>query len=345
MKNGFLVESPMISFRLDRRLPTLLIILTILSVAAIVLNVQQGEYSIAAIDIIKALFGIDTGNPNHFFIIYTLRLPRALVAFTVGVALALSGAIFQGLTRNSLADPSIIGINSGAALVAVAVIVLFPAAPIYVLPIAAFSGALFMAMLIYGLAWKGGSSPVLLILLGIGLSAIAGAFTSLMITFGSIYDVSQALVWLAGSVYGRTWEQFFSFLPWVVLGVPIALSLSRHLNVLNLGDDVAKELGSRVEWERAVLVLVAVALSGSAIATAGTIAFVGLTAPHAGRLLIGGNHQNLLPVTALLGGLLVTLADLMGRTLFAPTELPCGAVTAVIGTPFFLYLLIRNRFK
>jgi iron complex transport system permease protein len=184
----------------------------------------------------------------------------------------------------------------------------------------------------------------LLILLGIGLSAIAGAFTSLMITFGSIYDVSQALVWLAGSVYGRTWEQFFSFLPWVVLGVPIALSLSRHLNVLNLGDDVAKGLGSRVEWQRGLLVLVAVALAGSAVATAGTIAFVGLIAPHVGRQLIGVNHQNLLPTTALLGGLLVTLADLVGRTLFAPIELPCGVITAAIGAPFFLYLLVRNRF-
>jgi iron complex transport system permease protein len=319
-------------------------ILTLLSVAAIVINVQQGEYPISTPDIIKTLLGIDTGNPDHAFVIYTLRLPRTLVAFLVGIALAISGTIFQGLTRNALADPSIIGINAGASLAAVAVIVLFPAAPVYALPIAAFGGALLIAILIYSLAWNGGSSPTLLILLGIGLSAIAGAFTSLMITFGSIYDVSQALVWLAGSVYGRTWEQFFSFLPWVVLGVPISLSLSRHLNVLNLGDDVAKGLGSRVEWERGLLVLVAVALAGSAVATAGTIAFVGLIAPHVGRQLIGVNHQNLLPVTALLGGLLVTLADLVGRTLFAPIELPCGVITAAIGAPFFLYLLVRNRF-
>lgn len=345
MKDDFLVGSPMISFRVDRRLPTLLIVLAILSFVAIVLNVQQGEYSIATIDVIKTLLGIDTGNPAHAFVIYTLRLPRTLVAFMVGVALALSGAIFQGLTRNSLADPSIIGINAGASLVAVAVIVLFPDAPIYILPIAAFMGALGTAALIYSLAWQRGSSSTLLILLGIGLSAFAVALRYLMITFGDISDVSQAFVWLAGSVYGRTWEQFFSFLPWFIFGTSIALVLSRQLNVLNLGDDVAKGLGSRVEWERGVLVLVAVLLSGSAIATAGTIAFVGLTAPHTARLLIGANHQNLLPVTALLGGLLVTLADLAGRTLFAPIELPCGVVTAVIGAPFFLYLLMRNRFK
>lgn len=343
MKEGLLIQSPIISFRVDRRLPALLLGLAILSFGAIVWNVQQGEYPIATLDIIKTLFGIDTGNPDHAFVIYTLRLPRTLVAFLVGMALATSGAIFQGLTRNALADPSIIGINAGASLVAVAVIVLVPDAPVYALPIAAFVGAAMIAGIIYGLAWNGGSSPTLLILLGIGLSAIAAAFTSLLITFGSIYDVSQALVWLAGSVYGRTWEQFFAFLPWVILGVPIALSLSRHLNVLNLGDEVAKGLGSRVEWQRGLLVLVAVALAGSGVATAGSIAFVGLIAPHAGRLLIGANHQNLLPVTALLGGLLVTLADLVGRTLFAPIELPCGVVTAAIGAPFFLYLLIRRR--
>lgn len=345
MKDDFLVGSSLISFRVDRRLPTLLLVLGILSLIAIVLNLQQGEYSIATLDVIKTLFGMDTGNPDHAFVIYTLRLPRTLVAFTVGVALALSGVIFQGLTRNSLADPSIIGINAGASLFAVAVIVLFPDAPVYILPIAAFMGALGTAALIYSLAWQRGSSPTLLILLGIGLSAFAVALRYLMLTFGAIDDVSQALVWLAGSVYGRTWEQFFSFLPWFIVGTAFALMFSRQLNVLNLGDDVAKGLGSRVEWERGILVLVAVLLSGSAIATAGSIAFVGLTAPHTARLLIGANHQNLLPVTGLLGGLLVTLADLAGRTLFAPIELPCGIVTAVIGAPFFLYLLIRNRSK
>jgi iron complex transport system permease protein len=340
MNHSLLVRSP-----LDRRLIKLLVPLVILSVVAILWNVRQGEYPIAIVDIIKTLLGIDTGNPDYSFVIYTLRLPRTLVAFMVGMALAISGTIFQGLTRNSLADPSIIGINAGASLAAVAVIVLFPTAPVYSLPLAAIVGALVMAILIYSLAWNGGSSPTLLILLGIGLSAIAGAFTSLLITFGSIYDVSQALVWLAGSVYGRTWEQFFALLPWIGLGVPIAFSLSRHLNVLHLGEDVARSLGTRVEWQRGLLVLVAVALAGASVATAGIVAFVGLIAPHIGRQLIGVNHHNLLPISALLGGLIVTLADLVGRTLFAPIELPCGVVTAAIGAPFFLYLLVQKRFQ
>jgi iron complex transport system permease protein len=329
--------------RIDRRLPSLLITLLLLGFGAIVLNVRQGEYPIGTLDTIKTLLGIDTGNRDLAFVIYDLRLARTLVAFLAGIALATSGTIFQGLTRNSLADPSIIGIDAGASLVAVGAIVLFPDTPTHLLPFIAFLGALVMAIAIYSLAWNGGSSPILLILLGVGLSAIAGAFTSLLITFGSIYDVSQALLWLAGSVYGRTWEQFFSFLPWVAIGVSIALVRSRDLNALNLGDDIARGLGSRVEWQRGLLVLVAVALAGSAVATTGTIAFVGLIAPHVGRQIVGNNHQNLLPVSALLGGLLVTLSDLVGRTIFAPIELPCGVVTAAIGAPFFLYLLARKK--
>jgi iron complex transport system permease protein len=314
-----------------------------LGCVVIVISVQRGEYPIAVFDVVKTLMGIDTGNSDHPFVIYTLRLSRTLIAFLVGVALAISGTIFQGLTQNSLADPSIIGIDAGASLVAVALIVLFPATPVYVLPIAAFLGALGMAVLLYSLAWQGGSSPILLILLGVGLSAIAGAFTSLMITFGQIEDVTQALVWLAGSVYGRTWEQFFALLPWIGVGVPLAFTLARDLNVLNLGDDIAMSLGTQIEWRRGLLVLVAAALSGAAVATAGMVGFVGLIAPHIGRQLIGVNHQNVLPVTALLGGLCVTLADLIGRTIFAPIELPCGVVTAAIGAPFFLYLLVRGR--
>ncbi|MEG4349793.1 iron ABC transporter permease [Microcoleus sp. LAD1_D5] len=346
MKLDWLViRSEAISFRIDKRVPLMLLCLAVVIVVAMVMNVGRGEYPISPLDIVKTVFGLDTGNPDHAFVIHNLRLARTLVAFMVGVAFAISGTIFQGLTRNPLADPGIIGINAGASLAAVTVIVLFPSAPIYTLPVSAFAGALLMAVLIYSLAWNNGSSPILLILMGIGLSAIASAFTSLMITFGDIYDVSNALVWLAGSVYGRTWEQVFSFLPWLIVFVPMALTLARHLNALNLGDDVAKGLGTRVEWQRGLLVLVGVALAGAGVATAGMIGFVGLIAPHLGRQLVGTNHEGLIPTSALLGGVIVVVADLLGRTLFAPIELPCGVVTAAIGAPYFLFLLIRNRKK
>ncbi|QLE58588.1 iron ABC transporter permease [Nostoc sp. TCL26-01] len=346
MKLDWLViRSETISLRIDRRVPSMLLCLAVVVLVAMVTNLGRGEYPISPLDIVKTVLGIDTGNPDNAFVIYNLRLPRTLVAFMVGVALAISGTIFQGITRNPLADPGIIGINSGASLAAVTVIILLPSAPIYTLPLSAFVGALLMAGLIYSLAWNNGSSPVLLILIGVGLSAIASACTSLLITFGDVYSVSDALVWLAGSVYGRTWEQVFSFLPWLIIFVPMALILARHLNALNLGDDIAKGLGTRVEWQRSLLVLVGVALAGAGVATAGMIGFVGLIAPHLGRQLVGTNHQGLIPTAALLGGILVVVADLLGRTLFAPIEIPCGVVTAAIGAPYFLYLLIRNRRK
>lgn len=346
MKVDWLViRSEVISFRIDRRVPLMLLCLAAVIGVAMVMNVGRGEYPIAPLDIVETVLSLDKSNPDHAFVINTLRLPRTLVAFMVGVALAISGTIFQGLTRNPLADPSIIGINAGASLAAVTVIVLFPTAPIYTLPLSAFIGGFLMAAVIYSLAWNNGSSPILLILIGIGLSAIVSAFTNLLITFGEIHSVTDALVWLSGSVYGRTWEQVFSCLPWLIIFVPMALTLARHLNTLNLGDDVAKSLGTRVEWQRGLLALVGVALAGASVATAGMIGFVGLIAPHIGRQLVGPNHEGLIPTAALLGGMIVVVADLLGRILFAPIEIPCGLVTAAIGAPYFLYLLIRSREK
>ncbi|KOP26788.1 iron ABC transporter permease [Hapalosiphon sp. MRB220] len=346
MKVDWLViRSQTISLRIDRRVPPIVLSLAVVVVVAMVMNVGWGEYPISPLDILKTALGLDTGNPDHIFVIHNLRLPRTLVAFMVGVALAISGTIFQGLTGNPLADPAFIGINSGASLAAVTVIVLFPSAPIYTLPLSAFAGALLMGGLIYWLVWNNASSPLLFILIGIGLDAIADAFTSLMITFGEIYSVTDALVWLAGSVYGRTWKQVFSLVPWLIVFVPMALTLARHLNALNLGDDVAKGLGTRVEWQRGLLILVGVALVGASVATAGNISFVGLIAPHIGKQLVGPNHEGLIPTSALLGGIIVVIADFLGRSLFAPIEIPCGVVTAAIGAPYFLYLLISNRKK
>lgn len=237
----------------------------------------------------------------------------------------------------------LLGVEAGTGLAAVTMIVLLPSLPVFVLPIAAFAGALVAALLVYGLSWNGGSSPIRLILVGVGVTAIASAFTTLTITFGEIYDVSQALVWLAGSVYGRSWAQIQALLPWLLVFFPLALILSRDLNVLNLGDDTARGLGNRVEWQRGLLLLTSVALAGASVATAGTIGFVGLMAPHLARQLVGTAYSGLLLTSAVIGGLLVLLADFLGRSLFAPIELPCGIITAAVGAPYFLYLLYRNR--
>ncbi|MEO1348543.1 MAG: iron ABC transporter permease [Cyanobacteria bacterium J06635_15] len=331
------------SLRLDRRVPKTVLRLMVITLAAMVWSVGQGEYPIPPWDVIRTLFGLPTDNPDYIFIINTLRLPRTLVAWGVGMALAIAGTLTQGITRNPLAAPGIIGVNAGAALAAVTLIVVFPVAPVALLPLAAFGGAFTVAVLIYLLAWKDGSSPVRLILVGVGFSLIAGALTSLMVTFGNIYDVSQALVWLTGSVYGRSWAQLVALMPWLISFGVLSLVLSRELNALQLGDDVARSLGSRLEWQRGWLLLSSVALAGSAVATAGSIGFVGLMAPHIARQLVGPSHEGLLPVAALTGGMVVVVADLIGRLLFAPIELPCGIITAIVGAPYFLYLLIRTR--
>lgn len=331
------------SFHLDRRVPGVLLMLALVALVGMVVSVSQGEYPIPPLEVVKTILGLETANSDYSFIVNTLRLPRTIVAFLVGVGLAIAGTITQGITRNPLAAPGIIGVNAGASLAAVTLIVVLPSAPVVALPVAAFGGALTIALLIYLLAWNGGSSPVRLILVGIGFSLIAGALTNLMVTFGEINSVSQALVWLAGSVYGRSWEQVMALLPWLVIFGGLALLLTRELNTLNLGDDVARGLGSRIEWQRGLLLLTCVALAGASVATAGSIGFVGLMAPHLGRQLVGPSHEGLMPTSAMMGGMIVVWADLLGRLLFAPIELPCGIVTAAIGAPYFVYLLIGNR--
>ncbi|MEM8641044.1 MAG: iron ABC transporter permease [Cyanobacteria bacterium P01_G01_bin.54] len=331
-----------IAFRVDRRVPLVLLILAGLALASLVINVSQGEYPVPPLDVVKTILGLPA-NPDYAFVINTLRLPRALVALLVGMGLAIAGTISQGLTRNPLAAPSIIGVNSGASLAAVVFLVLLPDLPIGWLPVTAFVGGFGAAIALYLLSWQGGSSPVRLILVGIGLTALTGACTSLMVTFGNINDVSQALLWLAGSVYGRSWQHLWPLLPWFGIFIPLSLILARDLDTLNLGDNLAQSLGNRVEWTRSWLLLCVVALSAASVATAGMIGFVGLMSPHLARQLVGPSHAGLIPVTGLVGACMVELADLTGRLLFAPIELPCGLVTAVIGAPYFLWLLYRNR--
>lgn len=332
-----------ISFKINRRVPLVLLGLAVATLLVGIWSVGYGEYPIAAGDIVKTLLGLPTSDPNDAFVINTLRLPRVIVAFLVGAGLAIAGTILQGLTRNPLASPEIVGVQAGAGLAAVASIVLFPSLPVFMLPIAAFAGAFIAALLVYGLAWERGSAPIRLILVGVGVGAIASALTSLLITFGNIQDVSQALVWLAGSVYGRTWEHVQALLPWLGVFIPLSLLCARDLNTLNLGDGVARGLGVPIEWQRGLLLITCVALSGASVATAGTIGFVGLMSPHLARQLVGPAHEGLLPTAALVGGLIVALADFLGRSLFAPIELPCGVITAIVGAPYFLYLLYRNR--
>ncbi|HWI61952.1 MAG TPA: iron ABC transporter permease [Symbiobacteriaceae bacterium] len=329
------------SVKIDPRVPLVLTILAAAAFAAIVANIGTGQMRIPPMDVVRTLFG--NGPQEYDFVVNTLRLPRALLAFMVGTGLGVSGAILQGVTRNPLAAPDVIGISSGAGLGAVAVILLVPTAKWSAIPPAALAGALAAAALTYVLGWKRGSNPIRLVLVGIGIAAICTALINMVISVSKTTRVAETMIWLTGSVYGRSWEQVRPMAPWLAILIPLALVMARHLDALALGDDVARGLGSRVEWQRGLLLLIAVGLAGISVAAAGTVGFVGLMAPHIARQLVGPAHSGVLPAAGLLGGFLVVAADLLGRTLFAPIEIPCGVITAAIGAPYFIYLLYRTR--
>ena len=335
------------SYRMDRRVPFVALVILLFALGTLIASVSYGEYNIPPVEVVRTILNANQDNPDYAnvrLVVDSFRLPRIVLAFLVGVALATSGTLMQGITRNALADPYLLGVSGGAALAAVALIVVLKNVPIGFLPFAAFGGALLTAGAIYLFAWRNGSTtPIRLILIGIAVASLVGAGTTVMLLFGNITDVQQAYVWLAGSVYGRSWEHVYALGGWLLVFLPLALVLARPLNALNLGDDTAKGLGVRVERQRGLLLVVSVALAAAAVAVAGTVGFVGLVAPHIGRRLVGPAHEGLIPVSALLGGTLVMLADLIGRMVIAPSELPVGIVTAMIGTPYFLVLLYRSR--
>lgn len=345
MKDSLIIirsNRPSFSLWLDGRVPKTLLILTILSLIAITISISYGEYYISPVDVIKTLLGFDTSS-DFQFIINTLRLPRTLTAWLVGMGLAISGCIMQSITRNPLADPSIIGINAGAGLAAVLFIVVFPSLPIALLPFSAFMGGIFVALAIYAVAWQGENSIIRLILVGIGFNFIVSAVTNIITTFGEINSVSQALIWLTGSVYGKTMTQVLILLPWILIFTLVTWIMSKELNSLHLGENLGRGLGLPLQKTQLTLLISSVALSSVSVAIAGAVGFVGLIAPHIARFLVGNTHQGLIPVTALVGGLLVVSADLLGKLLFSPLELPCGIITAIIGAPYFIFLLSKSR--
>lgn len=336
------------SYRIDRRAPWIALAVLAFTALVLVISISYGEYDISPVEVVQTLFGtLDREHPdfrNFNLVVYTFRLPRIMVAFLVGMALATSGVIMQGITRNPLADPYLLGVSGGAGLAAVALIVGVGSVSVGVLPFAAFGGAVIIAFLVYILAWRRGSStPIRLILIGIAIEAVVGALTTIFLLFGNINQVQQAYVWLTGSVYGSSWQHVHALSAWLVVLLPIAFLSARWLNALGLGDDNARGLGMRVERQRAFLLLIGVALAAAAASMAGTIGFIGLVAPHITRRLVGPSHEGLLPISALVGGSLLVLADLIGRWVISPSELPIGIVTAMIGAPYFLYLLLKER--
>lgn len=325
---------------------------TLLAVAALAallllfmaLGLMLGNRFTSPAEVLRTALG--QGTPDNAMILGILRLPRILLAVLVGAALAVSGAVLQGMIRNPLASPDIIGITGGASFAAVAFITYgLGVMSIAWLPVAAFAGAAVVSAVIYALAWRKGVTPTRLVLIGIGISAATGSLTMLMITVSPITAAGQAYIWLTGSVYGASWDNVYALLPWVAVLIPLAFVFSRHITVQELGDDVAIGLGAPVQRHRLLLLLISVALAGSAVAVGGAIGFVGLIAPHMAKKLVGSSYGSVIPVSALLGSLLVLLADTIARTVFLPLDIPAGVFTAAIGAPFFLFLLYQTRHR
>ena len=273
-------------------------------------------------------------------ILLNIRLPRAIVAALVGMNLAVSGAVLQAVMKNPLADPHIIGISSGAGLAGIFVIVLFPALEYLIVP-TSFCGAMLAAACIYILAWKNGIRPLRIVLAGVAVSSFLGAGISAILVLYSD-RVHGALMWMVGGLAARSWPHVEIILPYAVVGFILAVGGARYLNILQLGDDVAKGLGVNVELVRLVFTAIGALLAASAVSVAGLLGFVGLIVPHTVRLLTGSDYRFLIPSSALLGIAVVTYSDTLARVAFAPLELPVGIFMAALGAPFFLFLLRKE---
>jgi iron complex transport system permease protein len=297
-------------------------------------------------EVLSTLLG--QGSDEQKLILFDFRLPRIVIALLIGMGLAVSGTILQGITRNELADPGIMGINAGAGLAVLLFFAYYPTnqvAPALFVPIIAFIGGILAAILIYVLAHKkeDGVSPMRLVLMGIAVAAgISAAMFAISIRL-SAFTFNFVTIWLAGSIWATSWKHVFVLLPWIVILIPFAIYRSRTLDVIQLNEHVAVGLGTSLTRDRLVFLVVAVALAASCVAIGGTIGFVGLVAPHLARRLVGPKHQYLTFTSALLGGLLVLVSDTLARLVIQPSEVPTGIIVALVGAPYFLYLLLKSK--
>ncbi|MBW9454767.1 Fe(3+) dicitrate ABC transporter permease subunit FecD [Citrobacter portucalensis] len=280
-----------------------------------------------------------TGREYHY-ILTAYRLPRLLLALLVGAALAVAGVLVQGIVRNPLASPDILGVNHAASLASVGALLLLPSLPVITLPLLAFAGG--MAGLILLKILANTSQPMKLALTGVALSACWASLTDYLM-LSRPQDVNSALLWLTGSLWGRDWSFVKIAAPLLILFLPLSLRFCRDLDLLALGDARATTLGVSVPRIRLQALLLAVAMTSTGVAVCGPISFIGLVVPHMVRSITGGRHRWLLPVSAMTGALLLVVADLLARIIHPPLELPAGVLTAIIGAPWFVWLLVRMR--
>jgi ABC-type Fe3+-siderophore transport system permease subunit len=320
----------------------ILTIAIILLGTTIVLGILFGSTQLTVGELVDTF----TGNGTSFTdkVIFDLRMPRIFVAAFAGASLAVSGLLLQGIVRNSLAAPDIIGITAGAALMAVTFIVLIPDSEFGSIQLFALIGAFVAFVIVYLSSWQrnSGIQPMRLALVGISISAFASSMINVIVIRADVIAAS-ALIWLAGSTHARGWDELSQLIAWPLILIPLAWMLARKLDIMALGDDLSKALGLSLERTRLALLIIGVASTAAAVSVVGTLGFVGLVAPHMARILVGNNHRKLVPLAAIMGAILVVVADAIGRIVLSPSEVPSGIVTALIGTPYFLWLLWRSR--
>ena len=319
---------------------TILILLALFAVGAFFFSLRFGTLKLSIGQVIATLFSGDDNVNSQ--IIQNIRLPRNLTAALVGICLALSGAILQGVMRNPLAAPDLIGISAGGGLAAVIVLVALPEYYQLLVP-SAFLGAMAAAFMIYLLAWKRGIQPMRMVLAGVAISSLLGAMISTLLILNP-ERVTGILDFMVGSMSARSWKEVRLIWPYALGGMTVAFLLSRRLNILVLGDATATSLGINVERTRLILIVLSALLAAAAVSVAGLLGFVGLVAPHMMRLVIGSDYRFLLPSCALFSAGLLMTCDTLGRMVMEPTELPVGIIMALLGAPFFLYLL-RSRIR
>ncbi|KQX77492.1 hypothetical protein ASD48_36550 [Streptomyces sp. Root1310] len=327
------------SVRLEPRALIVVAALVVAALAASVVLIGTGDFPIPPADVVKTLLG--DGNAGQEFIVNELRLPRVLVGLLVGASLGLGGALFQAVSRNPLGSPDVLGLGQGATAGALVMIVLYSGTATQV-TVGALVGGLVTGALIYLLAWKRGVHGYRLVLVGIGISAIATAVNGYLMTKADFVDAARAVVWMTGTLDGRDWKQVWPLLALACVLVPLVLANARGLRMMEMGDDVSHALGVRVERVRLVLMVSAVLLTAAATAAAGPVSFVALTAPQLARRLTRSPGPNLVPSLCMGAALLVT-ADWASQRLFGDGHLPVGVVTGVLGGVYLLWLLVTER--
>lgn len=302
--------------------------------------VSLGSVTVPVKEVWSTILGNNTDS-EFYGVIHDIRLPRVIMALFVGANLAVAGVLLQSVMQNPLADPGVTGISTGASVTVVFLLLYVPKAH-HMIPIIGFLGSALACILVYSLAWKNGITAMRIILAGVAVNSILGGITGMMNILNSD-KLAGVLSWMNGSLSGKSWDKVWLCMLYSVIGIALAMFLSKSCNLLSLGDKTAKSLGVNPNLQRLIISAVAVFLAGISTSFVGIISFVGLMVPHVARMIIGSDHRYLLPFSALLGSTVLILADLIGRTIASPYEIPVGIVMSVMGGPFFLYLLRKGN--